>query len=105
MNMFELPDYDVTVWIHYSKFGEKLEEEILSISDITPYESTEYGGYKDMHWGFKTWDEAINFTENLKELTNNPNFIFLKASNRNDPDASIICKDERPMKKPSPKND
>jgi membrane-bound acyltransferase YfiQ involved in biofilm formation len=43
-NIFELPDYNVTVWIHYSKFCEKLEEEIISISDVSPYESTEYGG-------------------------------------------------------------
>ena len=94
--MFKLPDYDVIVWLYFNKFGEKLEEEILSSIDIMPYESFEHDGVLDMHWGFDTWDEAVHFSLKLKRFINNPNLFFLKASNRKNIDASIVYKDERP---------
>ena len=99
MDMFKLPDYDVIVWLDYSKFGEKLTEEILSNVDIMPYESFEHDGVLDMHWDFDTWDEAVNFSEKLKRFINNPNLILLKASNHKNTDASIVYKDERPFTK------
>jgi hypothetical protein len=94
--MFKLPDYDVIVWLYSNKFGEKLEEKILSSIDIMPYESFEHNGVLDMHWGFDTWDEAVHFSLKLKRFINNPNLFFLKASNRKNIDASIVYKDERP---------
>jgi hypothetical protein len=94
--MLKLPDYDVIVWLYAHKFGKKLQEEILSNIDITPYESFESDGVLDMHWGFDTWDEAVHFSLKLKRFINNPNLFFLKASNRKNIDASIVYKDERP---------
>ena len=93
--MFELPDYDVILWLSYSEFGKKLEKEILSTIEIKPYEITESNGVLDIHWGFDTWDEAVYFSETLKKFTNNPNLILLKASNHKNIDASIVYKDER----------
>jgi hypothetical protein len=93
--MLKLPDYDVIVWLDANKFGKKLEEEILSSIDITPYESFESDGVLDIHWGFETWDEAVIFSNKLKRFFNNPNLIFLKASNLKNIEASIVYKDER----------
>ena len=93
--MLKLPDYDVIVWLYASKFGEKLEAEILSSIDMTPYESFESGGVLDIYWGFETWDDAVNFSEKLKKFIDNPNLIFLKASNLKNNETSIVYKDER----------
>ena len=97
--MFKLPDYDVIVWLYFNKFGEKLEEEILSCVDIMPYERFEADGVLDMHWGFESWDEAVLFSEKLKRFIDNPNLILLKASNMKELDSSIVYKDERPSTK------
>ena len=93
--MSKLPDCDVIVWLYTNEFGKKLEEEILSNIDIIPYESFESDGVLDMHWGFDTWDEAVNFSMKLKRFINNPNLIFLKASDLKNIEASIVYKDER----------
>lgn len=100
MIMFELPDYEIIAWIVCNKFGKKLEKEILSNIDNMPYENMEYQGVLAIHWDFNTWDETINSAKKVKRFIDNPNLIFLKASNRNNENASIVYKDERPMKKP-----
>ena len=89
------PDYDVIIWIYYNKFSETLEKEILSSVGIDPYERFDNDGVLDMHWGFETWDDAVSFSEKLDTFSNNPNVIYLKASNIKDSDASIVYKDER----------
>ena len=93
--MSNLPNYDVIIWINYNPFGKKLEEDILSSIDIEPYERSEYDGVLDMHWGFKSLDDAMSFSFKLKDFLNNPNLILLKASDINNPNASIVYKDER----------
>lgn len=97
--MFELPDYEIIVWIVGNDFGKKLERNILSDIDITPYESVDYEGVLALHFDFNTWEETVNSAEKIKTFIDNPNLIFLKANNRNNENASIVYKDERPMKK------
>ena len=96
-----MPNYDVIVWLNYNKFGEKLENEILSSVEIEPYDKNEYDGILEMHWGFETWDDAIRFSKYLQKFVKNPNVIFMKVSNINNSDASIVYKDERYRKKKS----
>jgi len=97
--MFELPDYEIIVWIVWNKFGEKLKKELFSSIDKMPYESVEYQGVLAIHWDFNTWDEAVNSGKRVERFIDNPNLIYLKASNRNDENASVVYKDERPVKK------
>jgi len=98
--MFELPDYEVIVWIVGNKFGKKLEKDILSNIEIIPYESMEYEGVLAIHFDFNTWDKTVNSADKIRKgFIANPNLIFLKAKNRNKEDASIVYKDERPVKK------
>ncbi len=35
---------------------------------MAPYESTEFDGFRDIHWGFSKVDDAIEFAESLLEL-------------------------------------
>ncbi|MFC1820564.1 hypothetical protein ACFLZG_05725 [Thermodesulfobacteriota bacterium] len=44
MIMFELPDYEIIIWIVGNEFGKKLENDILSTIDIKSYESVNYEG-------------------------------------------------------------
>ena len=92
--MSKLPDYDFIIWINYNEFGKKVEKDILSIVVFEPYDRNEYAGVLDMHWGFESWDDAVSFSEALKKFVENPNVIFMKASNVKYPDISIIYKDE-----------
>jgi len=41
------PDYDVIIWIHYNKFSETLEKEILSSVGIDPYERFDNDGVRN----------------------------------------------------------
>jgi hypothetical protein len=100
MMMFELPDYEIIVWIVGNDFGKKLEKDILLNIGIMPYESIDYEGVLAIHFDFNTWDKTVNSADKIKGFIDNPNLIFLKAKNRNNEDASIIYKDERPMEKP-----
>jgi len=97
--MFKLPDYEIILWILCNKFGKKLEKEILSSIDKMPYESMEYQGMLAIHWDFNTWDETVNSAKRVERFIDNPNVIYVKASNRNDENASVVYKDERPGKK------
>jgi len=97
--MFELPDYEIIIWIVCNKFGEKLKEDILSNIGLMPYENMEYQGVLAIHWNFDTWDETINSAEKVKNFIDNPNLIFFKTHNRNNTDASTVYKDERPMRR------
>jgi hypothetical protein len=99
--MFELPDYEIILWIVANRFGKKLEKAIRSSIGKMPYEGAEYQGVSAIHWDFDIWDDAVNFTEKVKRFLDNPNLIFLKANNRRNENASIVYKDERPMKKPT----
>ena len=38
---------------------------ILEKAKIAPYESTEFDGFRDMHWGFSNAADAIEFAEGL----------------------------------------
>ncbi len=80
--MFELPDYEIIVWIVDNDFGKKLEKDILSSMDIIPYESVEYEGLLACHFHFNTWNETVHFADKITNHTDNPNVIFLKANNR-----------------------
>jgi hypothetical protein len=97
--MFKLPDYEIIAWILCNKFGKKLEKEVLSSIDKMPYESMEYQGVLAIHWEFNTWDETVNHVRRMKGFIDNPNLVFLRANNRNDENASVVYKDERPVKK------
>lgn len=75
-----LPDYEVVIHIQYNSFGKKLEEQILSETQLYELdESTEYEGRKDFHWSFKTWEEALAAGNVLRKYCQNPNLLLLKV--------------------------
>jgi hypothetical protein len=95
--LFKLPDYEVIIHIKVSEFSKHLEQEIEWLTATYDLEdSTEDGGYRDYHWEFKNWEDAVSAGENLKHLVANPNLIKLKVkSNCNRELKPIIHKDSK----------
>jgi hypothetical protein len=66
--IMKLPDYDVVLWHKSPSSTPDLFTRIVSESKKEPYESSEYQGYRDIHWGFSTSSDAISFAEGLLGL-------------------------------------
>ena len=93
--VLRLPDYEVMIHIKVNQFSKHLEKEIESLTATFDLEeSTEYQGYKDYHWEFRTWEDAVLAGEKLKYLVTNPNLIMLKVkANYNHELKPIVHKD------------
>ena len=63
-----LPAYDVVIWHRSPSTPPDLYVRILEKANIAPYESTECDGFWDIHWGFSTAADAMEFAERLLEF-------------------------------------
>ncbi len=63
-----LPAYDVIIWHRSPSTPPDIYERILEKANIAPYESTEFDGVRDIHWGFSNAADAIEFAEELLEF-------------------------------------
>ena len=63
-----LPAYDVIIWHRSPSIPPDLYVRILEKANIAPYESTEFDGFRDIHWGFSNAADAIEFAERLLEF-------------------------------------
>jgi len=63
-----LPAYDVVIWHRSPSNPPDLYERILEKADMAPYESPEFDGLRDIHWGFSNAADAIEFAEGLLEF-------------------------------------
>ncbi len=63
-----LPAYDVIIWHRSPSTPPNLHERILEKANMAPYESTDFDGIRDIHWGFSNAEDAIEFAEGLMEF-------------------------------------
>jgi hypothetical protein len=63
-----LPAYDVIIWHRSRSTPPDLYERILEKANMAPYESPEFDGFRDIHWGFSNAEDAIEFAEGLMEF-------------------------------------
>jgi len=100
MFAFQLPNFEIIVWIDYNAFGKKLEKEILSITEsLEIYEEIEREGKRVFHWIVPSWVETLVLGGRLKPFAENPNLIFLKLKANNDPSIQdVTLKDIRKMR-------
>jgi hypothetical protein len=63
-----LPAYNVIIWHRSSSTTPDLYERILEKANMAPYESTEFDGFRDIHWGFSNAEEAVEFAAGLLEF-------------------------------------
>ena len=64
----ELPPHDVIIWHKSPSNPPDLYERILEKATMAPYESTDFDGIRDIHWGFSNAEDAIEFAEGLMEF-------------------------------------
>jgi hypothetical protein len=89
--LFGLPDYEVIIHIKVNDFSKHLEREIESLTATYDLEdSTEDQGYRDYHWEFRNWEDAVSAGEKLKHLVTNPNLIMLKVKSNCNPELKPI---------------
>lgn len=63
-----LPAYDVFIWHKSPSTPPDLYVRILEKANMVPYESTQFDGFRDIHWGFSNAADAIEFAEGLLEF-------------------------------------
>jgi hypothetical protein len=63
-----IPAYEVIIWLKNPSTPLDLFERILEKAKMASYESPEFDGFRDIHWGFSNAEEAIEFAESLLEF-------------------------------------
>jgi hypothetical protein len=97
-DMFRLPDFSVVVWVRRTDDFASLKAELLDAAAVAPYESTEYQGMVDFHWGAASFGEAKKLADTLKEVATRPELVVLRVMSRVDGVDSFSIKDARRTK-------
>jgi hypothetical protein len=97
-DMFRLPDFSVVVWLRKTEEFATLRARLLDAAVAEPYESTEYQGMVDFHWGAASFGEAKRLADAMKEVALRPELIVLRVMSRVDGVESLSLKDERRTK-------
>ncbi len=93
-----LPDFSVVVWLRLGERFDELRSELQTIAGQEPYDSTQYQGMLDFHWGFGNLAEAQKFANALEHIALSPEIVLLHIMSRIDGVESITFKDARAIK-------
>jgi hypothetical protein len=93
-----LPDFSVVVWLKKNDNFTAARSELLAAAGSEPYETTEYQGMVDFHWGMRSIVEARRLAEALKTVSERPEVVVLRIMSLVDGIESISIKDERVTK-------
>jgi hypothetical protein len=95
--MFKLPPYNVILWHRVDSSLPGLHERIIKRAGRPPDEGIEMQGFRDMHWGFKSPDQAAAFAESLLEFAALDDVVLLVVTSYQDENFSRkVYKDTRP---------
>jgi hypothetical protein len=72
-----------------------VKEQMASIAEDEPDESTEFDGMVDLHWWFDSYGKAERLANSLREISHKPEIVALRLSCYDDVTASVTLKDER----------
>jgi len=72
-----------------------VKEQLASIAEDEPDESTEFDGMVDFHWRFDSYAKAERLANSLQKLSHKPEIVVLRLSCYDDVTASVTLKDER----------
>ena len=93
--VFQLPKFSVVVWVRKTADYPTIRGKLLELAVNDPYESTEYQGMVDFHWGFDQASQADELAATLREIMERPEVVVLRIMSRDDASPSRTLKDER----------
>jgi hypothetical protein len=93
--IFQLPKFSVIVWVRTTDEFEALRKDLISLVGDEPFETTEYEGMIDFHWGAEEHAKAKQIADSLKEISKRSEVVLLRVSSLDDATASFSVKDER----------
>ncbi len=93
--IFQLPKFSVIIWVRKTDEFEAIRNDLISLVGDEPFETTEYEGIVDFHWGFKEHAKAKQIADSLKEISKRSEIVLLRVSSLDDATASFSVKDER----------
>ena len=82
--MLKLAAFDVVIWHRADSSPADLHERIIARAGRQPDEGMEMQGFRDMHWGFPTAEEAVGFAESMFELAAFDDLFVLTVLARQD---------------------
>ena len=85
----------VVVWIRKTDTFKAVKEQMASIAQDEPDESTEFDGMVDFHWRFDLYAKAERLANSLRKISHKPEIVVLRLSCYDDVTASVTLKDER----------
>jgi len=95
ITMFKIPTYDILFWYYLKPETEKYKERAIILAEAFPYETTEYEGVQDIHWGTENESEARAIFERLKPFASDQNVLVLKLKSTRSDFEPITYKDDR----------
>jgi hypothetical protein len=95
MTMFQIPTYDIVFWYYLKPETEKYKDKAILLAKAFPYETTEYEGVQDIHWGTENENDAIAIFERLRAFATDPNVIVLRLKSTRSDFEHMTYKDDR----------
>ena len=78
--MRQLKKFAVVVWVRKTDAFKAVREQLVSIAEDEPDESTEFEGMVDFHWGFDSHAEAERLANSLREISHKPEIVVFRLS-------------------------
>src|SRR5215211_2636462 len=93
--IFQLPKFSVIIWVRKTDEFEAIRKDLISLVGDEPFETTEYEGIVDFHWGAEERAKAKQIADSLRGISKRAEIVLLRVSSLDDATASFSVKDER----------
>ena len=87
--------FNVVLWVRKGDAFDTIRDEILTLADREPDESTEYQGTVDFHWAFVSQGAAQALVDALKTVCHRPEVVVLRVQSFDAAFPSLTLKDTR----------
>ena len=78
--MEKLKKSAVIVWVRKTEDFKAVKDQMASIAEDRPDESTEFDGMVDLHWRFDSYAEAERLANSLREISHRPEIVVLRPA-------------------------
>src|SRR4029077_5437952 len=79
-SMRQAKKFAVVGWVRKTDAFKAVREQLVSLADDEPDESTEYEGMVDFHWWFDSHAETAQLLDSFREISDKPEIVVLRLS-------------------------